>query len=36
MGNSKEMYVFYSCKVGQPDAQHNGMTNSETEICMCK
>ena len=27
------MYTYSKCKVQQPDAlQHNGMTNSETEI----
>ena len=39
-GCSQELYVFiipYKSKVEQPGAlQHNGMTNSETEMCMWK
>ena len=34
--SSQELYALnpYRCKVEQPDAlQHNGMTNSEREIC---
>ena len=31
------LYVPYRYKVEQPDAlQHNGMTNSEVEMCMWK
>ena len=34
MGNSHELYTF---TVEQPDTlQHNGMTNSEMEMCMWK
>ena len=33
----KYIYIPYRSKVGQPDApQHNGLTNSETEMCMWK
>ena len=41
-GEVVKNYMFrqipYKCKVAQPDAlvQHNGMTNSVTEICMRK
>ena len=38
-----ELYVVvfycipYRCRIGQPDTlQHNGMTNSEMEMCMWK
>ena len=38
MGSSQELYVLIcSCKVEQPDAmQHNGLADSETEMCMWK
>ena len=35
--NYKSLHIPYKCKIEQLDAlYHNGMTNSETEICMWK
>ena len=37
--NCINIYIYspYRCKVEQPDAlQHNGMTNSEMEMCIWK
>ena len=32
--NCMYLYIPYRCKIEQPDAlQHNGMTNSDTEMC---
>ncbi len=39
LGSSQELCIFIHslmCKVEYPDALHNGMTNSEMEMCMCK